>query len=179
MTEEQTNNTSNLAYADDVSPDSLMSDFRGRPIFAIVAFTVIVHVVVIGGFSVGYEKNVVLGEDTASVTEKERLDMAVRDATKSLREIAETYDVSPQELSDRFADGNTPTSGAESPNANDEAQEANSGDSVTASGTDEPNATNVDLQKPKSAIEDELQIEAAGPQVPKLPSIDDEEDLFK
>jgi transposase-like protein len=121
----------------------------------------------------------VLGEDTASMTEKERLDMAVRDATKSLREIAETYDVSPQELSDRFADGNTPTSGAESPNANDEAQEANSGDSVTASGTDEPNATNVDLQKPKSAIEDELQIEAAGPQVPELPSIDDEEDLFK
>ncbi|OUX04906.1 MAG: hypothetical protein CBE00_11720 [Planctomycetaceae bacterium TMED240] len=174
MTQEQSNSVLNQDDADDVSPDSLMSDFRGRPIAAIVAFTVIVHVVVVGGFSVGYMKNAVFGEDTSAMSETERLDMAVRDATTSLREIAERYGISPQELSDRFAEGKTQSSITDSTKAAETpatAQQATSEASMTSS-------DQLGSQQPGSAIESELQIEAAGPQVPALPSLE-EEDLFK
>ena len=176
MTQEQSNSVLNQGDADDVSPDSLMSDFRGRPIAAIVAFTVIVHVVVVGGFSLGYMKNAVFGEDTSAMSETERLDMAVRDATTSLREIAERYGISPQELSDRFAEGKTQSSTTDSTKAAETPatpEQATSEASMTVSGSGE-----LESQQPGSAIESELQIEAAGPQVPELPSLE-EEDLFK
>ena len=176
MSQEQSNNALHQDDDNDVSPDSLMSDFRGRPIAAIVAFTVIVHVVVVGGFSLGYMKNAVFGENTSSMSETERLDMAVRDASTSLREIAERYGISPQELSDRFAEGKTQSSTGDSAGTEESSalpQQATSETSTTASGSGES-------QSPQagSAIESELEIEAAGPQVPELPSLE-EEDLFK
>ena len=167
MTEEQSASTPAQTYTDDVSPDSLMSDFRGRPIIAILAFTVIAHVVVVGGFSIGYMKNAVFGEDTSSMSEKDRLDMAVREATTSLREIAERYGISPQELSERFANGDT------QPNTIVTSQQVNPDAPASEIGSQEPGS-----QEPKSVIETELQIEAAGPDLPDLPSLE-EEDLFK
>lgn len=173
MTEEQSVAVSAKTYSDDVSPDSLMSDFRGRPIIAILAFTVIAHVIVVGGFSIGYMKNVVFGEDTSAMSEKERTDMAVRDATTSLREIAERYGISPQELSDRFANGDTQVNTASTENTATSPQQASPNPPLDAAG-----AANSGTQEPPSAIETELQIEAAGPDLPNLPMLE-EEDLFK
>ena len=154
-------------FVDEVSPDSLMGDFRGRPFVAILAFTVIVHAVLIGVFSFGYLKNQVLGEDTSSLSEEERMDIAVREATSSLRDIAERHGVSPQDLSDRFsAGGLTTNSNSTSPPDTAGEQDAPAdGDDTTPEG-------------PQSAIEKELQETKDGPELPDLPSIEDEDDLF-
>ncbi|MDG2219735.1 MAG: hypothetical protein P8L85_00020 [Rubripirellula sp.] len=165
MTEAETSATGARSYADDVSPDSLMSDFRGRPLAAIVIFTVIVHVAVIGAFSIGYMRNAVFGEDTSAMSEDERVDLAVRDATSSLREIAERYGISPQELSDRFSRGKEQAIATSAEAVNPDA-------SIT-----KPEETESESQEPKSAIESQLQMEAAGPDLPDLPSLE-EEDLF-
>ena len=179
MTEEQSVAVSAKTYSDDVSPDSLMSDFRGRPIIAILAFTVIAHVIVVGGFSIGYMKNAVFGEDTSAMSEKERIDMAVRDASTSLREIAERYGISPQELSDRFANGETQVNSASTVNATSTENTATSTQQANSNTpTDAAGAATSETQEPISAIETELQIEAAGPDLPNLPSLE-EEDLFK
>ena len=101
MSDEQTSATS--VYPDEVTPDSMMNDFRGRPVVGILSFTVIVHVVLISVFSFGYMKNELFGEDTSSMSEDERLKVAVQEATTSLREIAERHGLSPQDLTTQFA----------------------------------------------------------------------------
>ena len=152
------------AYRDEVSPDSLMSDFRGSSVAVILAFTVIVHVVLVGIFSVGYLKNEILGEDTSSLSEEERLDIAVREGTTSLREIAERHGVSPQDLSSRFSKSRAPAAQAKS-TATPESSEP---------GTE---TKSPETKEPDSAIEKELQKKADGPDLPDLESEDD--DLFK
>jgi len=168
MTDKQSTASSGQTYPDDVSPDSMMSDFRGRPIVAILAFTLVVHVVLVGVFSTGYLKNQLLGKDTSAMSEEERLDIAVREATTSLREIAERHGLSPQELSERFANGNSQPTKAATP------QQANPGAQDTPPASDDPTP-----QEPKSAIEKELQKKADGPDLPDLTPIEEEEDLFK
>ncbi len=164
--------TTEQSTADEVSPDSLMSDFRGRPVVTILAFTVIVHVVLVGVFSVRYLKNEVLGEDTSSLSEEERLDLAVDEATKSLRKIAERHGISPQDLSERFAKGDsTPDTTATSKPANPDTRNTPPKPDGTS---DDPTA-----KEPKSAIEKELKKKADGPDLPDLPPIEEEEDLFK
>lgn len=152
-------------FADDVSPDSLMSDFRGRPIVSIVVFTLIVHVVVVGVFSVGYLKDQIMGVDNSKLSEKERLDNAVREGTIALREIAERHDVTLQNLSSRFANGSTkraatPIAGGDTPEKTD------------------PTKTPDTPKQPVSDIEKKLNEKKAGPAVPDL-SPDKEDDLFK
>ena len=90
------------AYEEGVSPDSLMGDFRGRSVMTIVIFTVIIHVVIIGTTSFGYLKTEVFGA-TEDMTKEQRIEAAVKEATSSIRELAEKYELSPQEISDRFA----------------------------------------------------------------------------
>ena len=91
------------AHTQPVSPDTLMSDFRGKPIVAIVIFTLIAHGLFIGVFSLGYLRDQVLGEDTSSLSEDERMDIALDEGTKALREIAERHNLSVQDLSNRSA----------------------------------------------------------------------------
>ena len=160
--------TKDPTYSDEVSPDSLMSDFRGRPIVGILAFTVIVHILLIGVFSIRYLKNEVLGADTSSLSEEERLELAVDEATKALRKIAERHQVSPQDLSERFAGDSRPTTKAKP--ANLDQQETT---------LDEPSPGEPSPDEPQSAIEKELQKKEDGPALPNLPSLDEEEDLFK
>lgn len=163
MSEEQSGKMNTSGYASEVTPESMMSDFRGRPIIGILGVTVIVHVILVGVFSVGYLKNELLGEDTSSLSEEERMDVAVREATASLREIAERHGVSPQDLTKQFADGKardsaTPTNPEMPPGS--------------------PTATTPDTETPKSAIEKELDKVEKGPELPPaLPK--DEDDLFK
>ena len=149
MTDEQT-------YPSDVSPDSLMSDFRGRGILAILAFTVIVHLVIVVGSSYSYLREEVFGEDTSTLSESDRIDLAVREATTALREIAEKHGISPQDLSSRFAS-----------NGLQAAPKQALAPGVTASPASP--------EEPKSPIEQTLQKKDDGPDQPDLSA---EDDLF-
>lgn len=152
---------------DEISPDELMEAFRGRSLKSIILFTVAVHAVVLVGTSVPAILKVVAGKDTAALSEGERLDEAVREATESLRAIAAEHGIKPQDLSSQFAGG-------------PRAARASSTETPAASGTTptepEGEATSAP-DDPKSAIEEAIDVKANGPALPKMQ--DEEEDLFK
>lgn len=168
MTREHSMPNSGQFSGNEVSPDSLMSDFRGRPIVAILAVTLVVHSVLVGVFSIGYLKNHFLGEDTSGMSKEERLDIAVREATTSLRKIAERHGLSPQELSSRFA-------------ADDARSIPTAGQPAAAPGSQPTGPigqnTPPEAEEPESAIEKTLQEKAVGPELPDLVP-EDEDDLF-
>ena len=163
MSDEQTSATS--VYPDEVTPDSMMNDFRGRPVVGILSFTVIVHVVLISVFSFGYMKNELFGEDTSSMSEDERLKVAVQEATTSLREIAERHGLSPQDLTTQFAGR--------------DARPATSPPTIEPSKSETPGETAAS-DEPQSAIEKELNTKGSGPTLPDLPPDlpTEEDDLF-
>lgn len=152
---------------DAVSPDELMDDFRGRPIAKIVVVTLIAHVLVVGAFSIGYLKDQLLGVDTSQLSEEERLDIAVREGTTALREIADRHNVNVQDLSSRFAGGARKP--ATPPPADDPAQP-----DAPAPPPVDPDAPN----KPDSAIEQQLKETADGPAKPDLAPLEEDDDLF-
>lgn len=157
------------SYKPEISPDSMMGDFRGKPIVAILIFTVVIHAVFIGVFSIGYLKRSLLGEDTSSMTEDERMDIAVREGTAALRKIAERHDVSVQDLSDRFSDGKPKTIAPPADTA------AAPGESASGAATPPADAG----EEPDSEIERELLKKEEGPAQPALDGgLEDEDDLF-
>lgn len=154
------------AYKQEVSPDALMSDFRGKPIIRILIFTVIIHVCVIGVFSFGYLKEQVLGEDTSQLSEQERLEVAVREGTTALRKIAERHEISVQDLSASFGQSAPPPAVPAAPEAAD-------------SGTGQTPADPADGDKPASEIERALQETAPPPAEPDLDNdLDKEAPIF-
>lgn len=152
------------------SPDSLMGDFHSKPLLKIILVTVIVHLLIVGGFSFGYFKRQLLGQSTASMTDAQKLDLAVRDGTTALREIAERYGVNVQDLSGRFSGSAAPRP---APAMQPDAQPA------TQPGSDAPvnNDQSTPPQQPKSEIEKVIEQKEPGPEVPDL-SIEKEGDLF-
>ncbi len=147
---------------EEITPDQLMKHFQGGSLKSIIIFTVIVHVVLLAGSSFPYLYKAVVGEDTSTMSEKDRIDAAMREATVALREIAEEHGLKPQDLSSQLAGGAR------------KASKAPKKDSATKGTEDDPGT---DSEKPKSAIEEEINKKATGPTVPKPE--DDEEDLFK
>jgi hypothetical protein len=147
---------------EEVTPDQLMKHFQGGSLKSIIFFTVIVHVVLLAGSSFPYLYKAVVGEDTTKMSEKERTEAAMREATVALREIAEEHGLKPQDLSSQLAGGTR------------KAAKAPKKESATKGSQDDPGT---DPEKPKSAIEEEINKKATGPTVPKPE--DDEEDLFK
>lgn len=143
--------------SEETTPAELLETFKGRSLKSIVIFTVAVHLVVLVATSGSYLFKSG-GEDTSKLSESERMDIAVREATSSMRDIAEKHGVKAQDLSSRFTDGK-PKASAAAP-----APEAASGDTDPA----EP-------EKPKSEIEKEIEKVEPGP---ALPGVEDE-DLFK
>lgn len=147
-------------YTDDVVPDSLMDDFRGRPILTLLVFTVVIHVVIVAVSSLPYLKNQLFGADNSALSHEERLDLAVKEATASLRAVAREYDVKPQDLSNRFASG------------------ANAATSSTSVEPGEPaNVQATALTESSSAIEKKTNQKSVGPDQPAL-APEDEDDLF-
>lgn len=149
---------------EEITPDQLLETFRGSSMKNIILFTVLVHVVVLIGTSVPYIWKSVAGGDSSKLSEKERMEIAAREATSSLREIASKHGVKPEDLSSNFAGKTSVTPATETPKpespANVESEKA-------------PEAA----EAPQSAIEKELDVKEAGP---KLPAIEQEkEDLFK
>jgi hypothetical protein len=86
----------------------------------------------------------------------------VKEATISLREIAEKHELSPQDLSARFTSGAKPPTSTTTPKSVDPASDAKSGT----------------LEEPSSAIEQKINEKAAGPDLPDLVP-EDEDDLFE
>lgn len=149
---------------EEITPDQLLETFRGGSMRNIILFTIVVHVVVLLGTSVPYIWKSVAGGDSSKLSDKERMELAAREATASLTEIASKHGVKPEDLSSSFAGKASPAQQQEAatpePVANTESEKA-------------PEAE----EAPKSTIEKELNVKEAGPQ---LPSIEQEkEDLFK
>lgn len=148
---------------DDVTPNALLERFKGRGILSIALFSIIVHVVVLVGASVPFLMKTFRGTDTSKMSDKERLDVAIREATDSLRDIARAHGLNPQDLSNQFG-GSAPRPAKAQP-------EAPKPDvPKTATPTVEP-------EKPKSTLEKELEVKAQGPTEPKLDP--EKDDLFK
>lgn len=150
MTDTKTNET---------TPDQLMKTFEGRSLKSIIIFTVVVHAALLFGTSVPYLLRTFTGEDTAAMSEEERLSTAAKEATAAIREIAERYDLKPQELGSRFADG-TPKASAPA-----------TGEGTPA--TEAPPAP--ETNEPDSVIEQEIQKVEEGPELPPV----EDQDLFK
>lgn len=185
MTENNTTTADKRNYKIEVTPDSLMYDFRGRSVLWIAVFAIIIHVGIIGGFSYNYLKELILGENTSTMSEEELLDNAVREATIALQDIAEKHGVSPQELGNRFAKGSPrpPKTTDPKPVATDApAEDSGTPDGDVGTEPTQPETppepgTSTEPEEPMSAIEQTLQETAPGPELPELPPIED--DLFK
>ena len=122
----------------------------------------IVHVVVITLFSLGYLTRTIFGEATKELTKEQQLDAAVREGTIALREIAERYDnVTVQELTDQFTSG---------------AKKAATTTTVEPD-LDDTSPAEDETEEPLSDIEKKLQEKEKGPAVPDL-SAEGEDDLF-
>ena len=147
---------------EETTPDQLMKHFQGSSLKSIIIFTLIIHAVLLAGTSFPYLYKMVVGENASEMSEKERTETAMREATAALREIAEEHGLKPQDLSSKLA-GGTPKA-PKAPKANNASTKASQDDSGT------------DSETPKSSIEKELETKAVGPTTPKPE--DDEEDLF-
>ena len=104
-----------------------------------------------------------------NASEEKRIQEAVREATGSLRDIADKYGIHPEELSSQFTkkDKQVPTS--TTTQAKPETTTSETPVEV------DPNSTQ---DQPKSAIEKEIEVKATGPSLPAIPQ-QEEEDLFK
>ncbi|MFT6178107.1 MAG: hypothetical protein ACI9NQ_000160 [Paracoccaceae bacterium] len=151
----------NQSSHDETSPDELMESFRGRSFKSIILFTVVIHAVLLLGTSIPFLMKAVTGKDTSGLSEQERMELAMKDATESLREIAEEHGLNVQDISNNFSDGSSKAS------TKPEAKEPDSPESKIGAGDPDPQST----------IEKDLKVKKDGPEVPKV--VDDEEDLFK
>lgn len=149
----------------ETTPDQLMEAFHGRSFKSVILFTLIVHVIVLGGTSVPYLMKSFAGKSDSKLSEKERTEIAAREATSALRDIATKHGLKPQDLSSRIAGGAAPAAPKEE----------------TPVPTDETVApAPEEADKPKSAIEEQLDVKEDGPTVPPVPTEEaTDDDLFK
>jgi hypothetical protein len=147
---------------EEITPDQLMDTFHGSSMKKIILFTVVVHVVLIISTSGPYLWKLVAGADSSKLGEKERMEIAKREAMSSLREIAGKHGIKPEDLGNRFAE-NAPAAPKEE---------------AVKPATDKPKETTpAEPEKPKSEIEKEINTKEAGPALPAIG--DEKEDLFK
>jgi len=150
----------------ETTPDQMLESFRGRSFKSIIVFTLIVHIVVIGGTSVPFFIKTVTGRSDSKLSEQQRTEIAAREATSALRDIAAKHGLKPQDLSTRIAGGAAPRAPKE--------------DTPAAPQGESEAPASEDPEKPKSAIEEQLEVKEAGPQVPPIPVEEaDDDDLFK
>lgn len=148
---------------DAITPDELMSDFRGHSLVKILIFTVIAHVFLLAIFSPGYIKTQVFGEseepaeEIAELSDQEKLEKAQKDGKAVLREVADKYGLTIKELREQL--------------------DAEPAAATTTSTDASADPTAPDSTEPGSQIERDLEVEIDGPDVPDL-SVEDEGDLF-
>ena len=146
----------------DTNTDDLMNHFRGRSLKSILIFTLIVHIVVIGGTSIPYLVEKFTGPNKEKMSEEERTKIAVKEATAALQKIAEEHGLQPQQLSDQFKGGSRPKA------------EPKDTEPAPAEATPKPKPD----QDGKEKSQYEKDLEKTAP-APELPPIDQADDLFK
>ena len=155
----------------EITPDKLLESFRGRSFKSVILFTVIIHVVIVGGTSIPYLMEKIIGKSGSKLNEKDRIELAAREATEALHEISTKHGIKPQDLSSRIAGGAAPKAPVEK-------------EGETPAPKEEPVTPEVaptaEPEKPKSEIEKELEVKQEGPKVPEI-KVEEatEEDLFK
>ncbi|MFN4807326.1 MAG: hypothetical protein ACK46A_02035 [Akkermansiaceae bacterium] len=154
----------------EITPDKLLESFRGRSFKSVILFTVIIHIVIVGGTSIPYLIEKIIGKSGSKLNEKDRTELAAREATEALREIATKHGIKPQDLSSRIAGGAAPKETVEKEEKTPETKE----EPVTPE-----TPPTVEPEKPKSEIEKELEVKQEGPKVPEI-KVEEatEEDLF-
>jgi hypothetical protein len=147
--------------------DDLLRDFRGSGLLWPFLVTLAVHAVVILATSVPWLREAI-GGGKADLTEDQRMEAAVQQATASLRDIAKEHGVRPQDLGSRFAAGGKPAAPkaaeAEKPAAPPKPDVAAPPEAAAAAG-----------QPPAG----EPKAEAVLPPGPAVPEVKDDVDLFK
>lgn len=149
----------------EITPDQLLESFRGRSFKSIILFTIVVHLVIVIGSSVPYLIRSASGKSDSKLTEQERTEIAAREVTAALRDIATKHGLKPQDLSSRIAGGAAPAAQKEEAPAPKE--------ELAAPAPEE-------TEKPKTAIEEELDVKQDGPTVPLVPTEEaTDDDLFE
>jgi hypothetical protein len=155
-------------HKEEITPDQLLQTFHGASMKTMIIFTVVVHVVGMVATSGSYLWNMVAGADSSKLGEKERMELAAQEATSSLRQIASKHGLKAEDLSNRFAGS------ASSAPASEESPGAQADKPKEGTPAASPEAA---PEKPKSAMEKEINTKEAGPALPSV--LDEKEDLFK
>ena len=171
----------NPSPVNDPSPADLLSNFNGRSLKSIIVFTLVVHAALLLGTGGPYLWRSLFGADSSKMSESERMDLAFKEASASMRRIAEEHGLKPQDLGNRFsnpvaAPAPAPAAATATPAtpAAPAATEAK-GDTAPAPAPEAATTTPPEPEAPKSAIEQELKKAVPGPAVPAI----EDEDLFK
>ncbi len=153
-------------------PDDLMRDFRGGGIWRFTLIALVIHAVVILATSVSWLQETFIGDSTASMTEEQKLDTAVKEATASLQAIAKQHGVRPQDLGARFGGGGKP-----SPAEADTKKPT--GPKPPVAGSPPVAPPPADAPPPPVPSSDAPPAAPPVPPGPSLPAVDDNVDLFK
>lgn len=151
--------------------DDLMSHFQGRGLKSIVIFTLVAHFVVISVTSIPFLIKKFSGPDQ-KLSQEERTKLAVKEATRQLRDIAKTYGLQPQQLSNSMRGGRPAQQEPATEQPTTEPGTESSPESPTGGETPE---TPDDGIRGDSDVENKLR-EKLPP--PSLPPADSTEDLF-
>lgn len=147
---------------DEVSPDDLMDDFRGKSLGKVILVTLVVHAIFIGVFSIGYIRELIVGPG-AQLTDEQRMSKALDDTSAELRKIADRYEVNVTDLKSKLETGRAKTAAP--------VTSANPSEKPTETpATEKP-------QEQKSEIEKKLETQEKGPALPDL-TADPKDDLF-
>lgn len=158
----------NPSSNNETTPADLLTNFSGRSLKSIIVFTIVAHAVLLLSTSGSYLWNLVAGADSSKLSEAERVDLAVKETQSAMRRIAEQHGIKPQDLGSQFA--------ALAPAAKPPANAPAAGPAAAVEPkTAPPTAPPTEPEKPKSAIEKELNKAVPGPAVPGA----GDEDLFK
>lgn len=152
-----------MEQREETTPDQLLDTFRGRGLKTVIIFTIVVHVVVLLATSAPYLMRTFGAGDRMKLSETERMDLAVKEAMTSLKAIAESHGVKPQDLGSRLG-GGAPQAPRE-----EAAPAATPAKTEGAPAPSEP-------EKPKSEIEKQIEKTKEGP---AAPAVEEEVDLFK
>lgn len=158
------------ATTNETTPGELLASFQGRSLKSMILFTLVVHAALLLATSGPYIWNAVAGPDTSKLSESERIDLAIKDTQAAMRRIAEEHGLKPQDLGSRFAAPAAAPKAERKTEPKTETQPAPGADPKTP-----PPTPGNEPEKPKSAIEKEIQKTAPGPAVPDVGG----DDLFK
>jgi hypothetical protein len=160
------------------SPADLLSNFHGRSLKSIILFTLVVHAVLLLGTGGPYLWRSLFGPDSSKMSESERMDLAFKEASASMRRIAEEHGLKPQDLGNRFSNpvaAPAPAPAAVTATPAAPAAAETKVDTAPAPAPEAATTTPPEPEAPKSAIEQELKKAVPGPAVPAI----EDEDLFK